>query len=202
MDVSKIEVDVELAKQKYKEYLEAVKLRKSKEYNAVRRAYRALSKGYKLLDIYKAFEETGLGVDGRPKIAIVRANAKQVYFTKVRNGAARFSLHAPNIWQRHETKSDVNLPEGIFSNWPTAPKEVWNIVDRESVTNVPIIPAHITVPHSLENYYILFEVDKWSRISSTKDPFLLQRLNDNTFIILAEWDVSEVEAVVMRDATR
>lgn len=203
MNVATVKVDKELATQKYKEYLEAVKTRKAKEYNALRRTYRALSKGYKVIDIYKAFEDTDVGEDGRPKLAIVRADAKQVYFTKLAGGAGRFSRHRPNTWQRHEMVSDVNLPAGIFKEWqpinPNKPITNWgNIKDTESVTNVPIVPASVTMPNAPENYYILFEVDKWSKIAPVRDPYLLQRINNNSFIVLAEWDVTEVEAIVMR----
>lgn len=194
------DAEKELAKAKYKEYLEAVKARKSQEYNALRRAYRALSKGYKVIDIYKAFEDTGLGADGRPKIAIIRADAKLAYFSKERGGGGRFSINAPS-WNRRNTKDDVALPAGVFSDWPTG-AGAWDIKDPNASTNVPIIPAHITIPGKLENYYILFEVDKWSTFTATKDPFLLQRLSENTFVVLAEWDVSEVEAVVMRGAAQ
>ncbi len=203
MEVSTVDIDKDLAKLKYKEYLEAVKTRKAKEYNALRRAYRALSKGYKVIDIYKAFEDTGLGADGRPKLAIVRADAKQVYFTKLADGAGRFSRHVPSNWQRHEIATDVNLPQGIFARWkvidPAKTDAAWgNIFEAESTTNVPIVPAEVAMPKAPENYYILFEVDKWSKIAPVRDPYLLERINDNSFIVLAEWMVTPVEALIMR----
>lgn len=207
MNVATIELEKDVALEKYKQYLEASKKQKSKEYSATRRAYRALSKGLKVIDIYRAFEKTGLKTDGTPKLAIVRADSKEVYFTKQANGAGRFKRTEPRGWGNQETVSEVRLPEGTFPEWevemvgasPTS--RGWQrIKNPELVTNVPFIPAHVVIPGKLENYFILFEVDKWRRNVAVKDPYLLQRLNDNTFVVLAEWDVSDVEAIVMRGA--
>lgn len=205
MNVATVAIDKEVAASKYKEYVEAVKTRKSQEYNAVRRAYRALSKGYKVIDIYKAFSDTGKDANDRPKLAIVRADAKLVYLTKQNNGAARFSLYDRESWRSAKTElsSDILLPDGIFENWQaeivgTQPNQWRRIKEQNLVTNVPIVPANVVMPHKPENYYILFEVDEWRARAVVRDPYLLQRINDNTFIVLAEWDVTDVEAIVMR----
>lgn len=202
MNVNTVQLDPEIAKEKYKEYLEASKKQKSKEYSAARRAYRALSKGLKVIDIYKAFEKTGLKADGTPKLAIVRAGSKLVYFTKIPGGGGRFKREDPTNWHTKTFADDVTLPDGTFPDWPieepNANRRWSEIKDKQLVTNVPFIPAHIPIPTKLENYYILFEVAKWKTTASVKDPYLLQRLNDNTFVVLAEWDVSEVEAIIMR----
>lgn len=203
MNVATIELDKETATAKYKQYLEANKKIKSKEYSAARRAYLALSKGLKVIDIYKAFEKTGVKTDGSPKLAIVRADSKEVWFTKRERGAGFFSRTRPQTWGQQETASRVLLPEGTFKDWETEAQNpnnpTWRrIVDSELVTNVPFVPAHIVMPGKPENYYILFEVDKWRKNMAVQDPYLLQRLNDNTFVVLAEWDVSPVEAIVMR----
>lgn len=202
MNVTTIELDKEIAIQKYKEYLGVNKRQKAKEYSAARRAYRALSKGLKVIDIYAAFEKTGLKSDGSPKLAIVRADAKTVYFTKEDEGAGRFKHVSPRVWGKQSFKFDVNLPVGTFPEWERTeplPNSNWMVIkQKELETNVPFVPAHIAVPGKLENYYILFEVMQWKATASVKDPYLLQRLNDNTFIVLAEWDLTEVEKVVMR----
>lgn len=201
MNVTTVEVEHEVADKKYKEYLEAVKTRKAREYNELRRAYRAMAKGYKLIDIYKAFADTGIDEKGQPKLAIARADTKQVYFSKQQNGAGFFTRHRNN-WQSRETASEVHLPEGTFEGWEKIKdangNRLWNAWADRVVTNVPIIPANVVLPGKPENYYILFEVDHWNPVAAVRDPYLLQRINDNTFIVLAEWDVTDVEAIVMR----
>lgn len=203
MNVATIEVEAEVAKAKYKEYLEASKKQASKEYSAARRAYRALSKGYKIIDVYKAFEKTGKKKNDTPKLALVRADAKTVYFTKLPKGGGEFRRTQPRNWG-NQPAPDLMLPENTFKDWqrtePT-PQSTWTTIEeRELETNVPFIPPHIAPKGALDKYYILFEVDEWKATAAVVDPYLLQRLNDNTFIVLAEWDVSPVEAMIMRGA--
>lgn len=209
MNVTTIEMEKDEALKKYKEYLEADKKRKSREYTAARRAYLALSKGLKVIDIYEAFKKTGLKTNGSPKLAIVRADARQVYFTKERNGAGRFKRENPLEWRTRTYADDVLLPAETFGEWVlsvagVAPNTWTTIENQDLVTNVPFIPPHIEALGKLENYYILFEVKEWQKNqkqpsrSIVGDPYLLKRLSDNTFIVLAEWDVSPVEAIVMR----
>lgn len=201
MNVSTIQMDAEQAQEKYKEYLAASKNIKSKEYSAARRAYRAMSKGLKVIDIYAAFEKTGAKSDGSgPKLAIVRADSKEVVFIKGRSGSGRFCRPDDRSWGQPKVKADdVVLPASTFPDWPlTNPQQAWSIKDELVSTNVPFVPAHIVIPGKPENYFILFEVNAWKAHRPTKDPYLLQRLNENTFVVLAEWDVSPVEAIVMR----
>lgn len=201
MNVATVELDKETATQKYKEYLEKNKKIKSKEYSAARRAYRALSRSYKVIDIYAAFERTGVKNDNTgPKLAIVRADAKEVVFIKSRGGGGRFCAPDARSWQQPLKVADVVIPDGTFRNWEMMPNSTWQIKDDTISTNVPFIPAHIEVPGQMQNYYILFEVNVWKKRQKVRDPYLLQRLNDNTFVVLAEWDVSPVEAIVMRGA--
>lgn len=205
MNVSTVVIDKEVAKEKYKEYLEAEKKVKSKEYSAARRAYRALSKGFKVIDIYAAFEKTGLKTNGTPKLAIVRADSREVFFTKLENGAGRFQKTAPQSWGNQPYLDHVDLPAGTFKDWETElvgvsdTNQGWNIIkEPEITTNVPTIPPSVTVTDKLEKYYILFEVSQWKATATVKDPYLLQRLSPNMFVVLAEWDVSPVEAIAMR----
>lgn len=136
-------------------------------------------------------------------MALVRADAKIVYFNKRDKGAGVFR-RTPNRSWGNQPSLDLILPEGTFPNWERtepAPGHDWTTIkDEEIETNVPFIPAHITIPGKLENYYILFEVSQWKRTAKVKDPYLLQRVNENTFIVLNEWDVTDVEAIVMRGA--
>jgi hypothetical protein len=77
------------------------------------------------------------------------------------------------------------------------------VVRQEIEADVPTVPAHLLPEGKLDNYYILWKVQEW-RLSRTSavfrkgDPFLLRRVNDNAFIVLAEWDLTEVEQAVIR----
>ena len=103
------------------------------------------------------------------------------------------------------TQVDVRIPTTTF-DWKTEKGEGEfeneDIIIRQQIqTQVPIVPAHLLPKGRLDNYYILFEVNEWTEQPVppvAKDPYLLRRINSNTFVILAEWDLTEVEQAIMR----
>lgn len=201
MELAKVQIDETDAEEKYKQYLEVVKTRKEKQYEDLKKVYRALKQGYKVIDIFKAFSDTGLE-NNHPKLAIAQAHVRTVFFQKEIGGAGIFTASNLARWENKEKVDDVRLPGGTFPEWeliePNEGVSTFNLKDKNICTNVPLIPAHLLPDGKLENYYILFEVDEWNPVAPVKDPYLLRRINANTFIVLAEWDVTEVEKIVMR----
>src|SRR3990167_4201987 len=205
MNTPTLQMDKEEAKKHYKEYLEAVKTRKEKYLEELKSVYYHLSKGERILDIYEVFKQSGVNEEGEPKLGIVRADAKKCVFHKQPLGAGRFSESIN--WQDQEVPArfDVVLPSNTFLEWKTQEKpadvESWNfetIIRRNVSTKTPICPPHLLPDGALDNYYILFEVEKWNEVPVAKDPFLLKRINANAFLILSEWDLTEIEQAVIR----
>ncbi len=203
MNVTTVQMDPESADAKYKEYLEATKTRKEGYLHDLKKVYKALKDGKKVLDIYTAFKDTGVDEDGNPKLAISRADQKESYFHKEQGGAGLFNEGR----LRNERVVDVRLPGDTFDTWPLTrrtPERSWRSILRQNlVTNVPLVPAHLLPPGHLKNYYLLWEVDEWKDAEETStaavgDPFLLRRINSNTFIVFAAWDLTDVEKIVMR----
>ena len=198
MDVTTVSMPEEEAEVVYKQYLEVVKTRKEKYLEDLKKVYLALKQGKQIIDIYEAFKKTGVKEDGNPKLAISPAHQKTVQFKKETGGAGLFSEN--KNWHQ-EVMIDVRLPGDTFPAWATEKIEnqTWSRIKNERiVTNVPLIPAHLMPEGKLENYYILWEVDEWLPVAKAVDPFLLKRINANTFIVLAVWDLTEVEQIVMR----
>jgi hypothetical protein len=188
------------AEKHYKEYLETVKTRKEKYLTDLKQVYYHLSQGHKVLDIYEVFKQSGVNKDGEPQLALCQADERQCGFRKQILGSGRFYGLKDGMWK----KSAISLPSSTFGEWKTEKgKDEWNkdddvIVRREIKTTVPIVPAHLLPEGRLDNYYILWEVSGWEEVPQYADPFLLKRINDNAFIILAEWDLTEVEQAVIR----
>ncbi len=201
MDVKTVSMPESEAEKHYKEYLEVVKTRKEKHLEDLKKVYKALKDGKKIIDIYDAFKKTGVGEDGSPKLAITQAHRKQAGFRKEAGGGGIFSSRTTG-WNWQERVIDVRLPAETFPEWKDKKGEVPNyaseIERRDIVTKAPIVPAHLMPQGKLENYYLLWEVDEWTAITKAVDPFLLRRINANTFIVLASWDLTEVEQIVMR----
>lgn len=207
MKIPIIEMSPEEAEIHYKEYLDVVKVRKEKYLEDLKKTYFHLSKERKVLDIYEVFKNCGVDENGEPKLAISIASAKEVTFEKFQLGSGTFTEH--DRWSRAE-KSDVSLPTGTFPEWSRGQvKNTWGddthegVIRERVITNVPIVPAHLLPEGSLEGYYILFEVQEWkepkeSRIAKKGDPYLLKRINQNAFAVMAEWDVTDLEVAVLR----
>jgi hypothetical protein len=208
MDVKTISMSKTEAEKAYKEYLALVKTRKEGYVEDLKKVYHALKEGRKVMDIYDAFKKTGVDENGDPKLAICKADEKNVFFFKEDGGAGIFS----NNTNRDERVIDVRLPGNTFPRWKMmknpntdAVKRGWElrriIKRRRITTKVPIVPAHLMPKGNLSGYYLLWEVDEWKEEAASvaaKDPFLLKRVNANTFIIFAAWDLTEVEQMVMK----
>ncbi len=201
MNTPVITMDAEEAKTHYDEYKTLVAGRKEKYLEDLKKTYFHLSKERKILDIFEVFKACGVDERGEPKLAIAPAHAKTIILEKGAVGSATFTAH--DRWSK-AYKSDVQLPSGTF---PVFKEEKdgripWN-GERTSVESlVPIVPAHLLPEGDLKNYYILFEVKEWfepRKASYAKgDPYLLKRINNNTFAVLAEWDVTDLEVAVLR----
>lgn len=50
----------------------------------------------------------------------------------------------------------------------------------------------------LRNYHILFEVPKWQVEPQPLDPLLLKRVAGLVFAVVSQWDVTPLEAAVLR----
>jgi hypothetical protein len=89
---------------------------------------------------------------------------------------------------------DVSPPKETF------PKLLKYIEPKQMATaNVPIIPAKHLPKNKLDKYFILWEVKKWGRIAEPKrDPLLLKRLTKNLFVVIASWNLTELESKILR----
>lgn len=197
MKVTTVSMVEKEAKEVYESYREVVKTRKEKYLKELKKVYHALKLGKKVIDIYDAFKDTGIGEDGNPKLAIAQAHKKEIFFRKEVRGGGIFN---DGGWK--ELVVDVRLPAETFAEWKNEKGKVatggFDIANKEISTKVPIIPAHLMPKGKLEGYYLLWEVDEWKPIAKAQDPFLLKRVNANVFIVLAAWDLTPVEQMVMR----
>jgi hypothetical protein len=176
----------------------------NKIYMDLKRVYGHMTHGGKIIDIYKAFKQTGLE-KGNPKIAICTANAKKCYLTKETDGSAVFSAKFERWGTRTPRKylKEIQVPAGTF-NWidkhGRTPRYRSDIKDQQVNTIAPIIPPHILiekVKYNLKNYHILWEVEAW-KPEPPRDPILLKQITPNLFGILATWDLTEIERAIIK----
>lgn len=193
MNVPTIEMPVKDAQAKLAAYRTQLRRRADEEYVAAAAGYEALAEGKPLLNLADAINFAGLGDDGRPRLAIARADRKQVMVTNwggPRNHI-RFNATSPNF-------STWNYTGSLVIDVP------WNelgIKMKDGYALVPMVPADVRPSGQLRDYFILWEVEQWSdrRIGAKPDidPYLLRHLAGDLYIVEAEWDLTELERAIM-----
>jgi hypothetical protein len=183
----------DVARTKADAYRAQLRKRHDPEYAAAAEAYQLLADGHKLLDIGVAIREGGYDEKMRPRLALARADRRQVYFEWGRYSTTGvYNTNASERWgQQHAT-----LIERINFN------RRHGLADAVSgFALVPMIPADVRPAGNATRWHILWEVDAWSdtRIGPRPptDPYLLRRVRGDLFVVLAEWNLTELEKYVM-----
>ena len=150
--------------------------------------------GNQVIDIVATMQNAGVDHLQRPRLAIVRADAKLCWFRcthMARNwGAGRRPIFsASDNWHPPKSQSVV-LPRNTFR------------IDNDHQTKtlravVPTIPPALMPASNLANYHILWEAE-WEAIPV--DPMLLKHLGKSLYVVLAQWDLTPLEQAVLRDA--
>jgi hypothetical protein len=142
----------------------------------IEKIYRAIARGKKVISVVDSIVNAGADDAKRPKLAIARANATSCRCNRDRD-LVRFTPDAS--W-----RTTVRVP------WP-------GMLNASSLrVIVPRIPPqHRPAAKSLAAYHILWEAD-WQEIP--RDPMLLRRIGKDAWVVLAAWDLTDVEMNVLR----
>ena len=190
MDVPILEMPRNAARKAVVEYRRAVRERHSIEDEAILRCYRMLAAGTRVINISDAMRAGGEHPRYRtdaptlPWLAIARADMTRVQVDRATNGDLTFDVPG-RAWRRRSATRllirDVLPRTGL---------------PRAAQTIVPIIPPEFRPAPALSNYHILWEVEEW-RITPPRDPMLLKHLGGPLYAVLAVWDLTEVERMVI-----
>jgi hypothetical protein len=193
MNVSTINVSADEARLKLDLYRNSVRRKRIAEDIHLERAYRAIARGARVIDVATAFRETGLNEKGQPKLAIARADWSTVYARQTPNVKGHWSEQTIGFtddrwWAPARTAKNIVLPDNTFE-WPR------NGPSFGGSSPVPHMPPDVRPKFNLSNYHILFEVKEWQ--TYPVDPFLMRRIHGHLYIIHAEWELTELEAALL-----
>lgn len=203
MDVPTIAMDKDEALKKLDAYRRQLRRRVDAEYEAAVAGYEALAVGTPLVNLSEAFAHAGLGDDGRPRLAIARADRNQV-MVSVRRGFLEFNALKNPYKLRYDgtliihVSFDNLINAGLFQNFVDAMQD---LSTKRGYAIVPMVPADVRPKGNLRDYFILWEVEQWSDRPLTAqpdfDPFLLKHIHGDLYAVVAEWDLTELERVIM-----
>lgn len=198
MNVESAIVDIPYyeARDAYRNYRKAITDRTAtKDDVALARAYHALMRGRKVIDVGLAIGGAGVDAQLMPRLAIARADWPTVYSRRDEDDRFRFSSRRGSWGRRPGGEVAVRIGET-----PRQQRngDTWRIVG-EGRAQVPTIPPQFRPTGVLSEYHLLFEA-VWVR-QPTSDPMLLRRLggaDSPLFVVLAAWDLTPLEQSVLR----
>lgn len=178
MEVTKVPLDRVRARELFIKY-KAHRVHQKPIDQAIQRVYQEIARGRSIICARASIIAAGLDATQRPRLAIARADFKRVYF----DGRSRF---APSTWIRSNAArgSVIDLGRQAFGEQSV----------RSGWAQVPLIPVHLRPRRGLPNYHILFEAD-WT--APPIDPILLRFLSGDAWLVVAAWDLTEVERACM-----
>lgn len=209
MNVPLITMDRDAARAKLKAFRADRHKDAEAAYGRAATAYEALAAGTPLLNLSAAIQAGGLFDDWRPRLAVARADRSEVCFRwRAGSTVARFSAQA-----------DVNQapPEGslLVRNVDMGRKHGKRFqgrngpyaVDLWGYALVPMVPADVRPKTGrLADWLVLWEVTQWfdrpQRMQAPVDPLLLKPLGGELYAVLAQWDLTEVERLVLQELHR
>jgi hypothetical protein len=187
MQTALIEVDQWTARRSLNEYRKHVGPETTDEDRAIMASYAAITRGARVLDLLATFRRTGFKPGTfQPKLAVCRADAARCTF----QFRAREPLFVSSIAAAARSRTQVRLPIGGLGDvtW----EQVRNLGDVEA--QVPVIPPRLRPKSHLRRYMILWEAE-WTRVAQ-RDPLLIRPLGGFLYAIVAQWDMTPLEAAV------
>ncbi|HWQ34865.1 MAG TPA: hypothetical protein VNQ79_18625 [Blastocatellia bacterium] len=188
MNVSTLTISREEAGRKLDEYKSVLSKLRTDEDEKLQSLYAAVAKGARVLNLAGAFKEAGLNEQCQPRLAIARADWREVFCHRNpplpdwRHTSSTAGFNDKARWNHQATARNLLLPDDTFV-WPAATK--W----RRLSSPVPHIPPSVRPRFSLENYH------NWQEYPV--DPFLLRRIDGMLFVVEAEWELTELEAALL-----
>jgi len=185
MHIDELKIDREQAAILYRKYKEHRAYQKPHD-EQIAQIYRRIAQGKTVIRALQSIRTAGVSPqEGLPRLAIARADQTLCYL-HVRSPQVCFS-NSRNWWPSNRNSRSKNI---VF-DWPECPPtKNWTYEAQ-----VPLIPIHMRPRRGIENYHVLWEAE-WSKRYPV-DPFLLRRFGEDAWLVVAAWDLTEVERAVM-----
>jgi hypothetical protein len=193
MDLAPLGISREEATAKLAEYEQALRVNRTAEDEAIVAGYRAAARGLPVISLQRTIAAGGFHENGFPRLAVVGAQATECY--------ARWERHALVFADRDDRMANRGALVGAHSvrvpvagdDRPARRGSSWDAAR----TLVPLIPPDCRPkPRRLRHCHILWEVEQWT-MAAPRDPALLRHVRGDLWAVLAVWDLTELERLVL-----
>jgi hypothetical protein len=209
MELTTIDMDRTEARKAFLEYRNAVRERHTEEDAQIMRGYRELANGRQLISLTETIRAGGTvdkvvrlrGGDERttvlPALAVCRADLEWVWLQmQSHNGDVVFLPSVGYQGRRDRFRIPDLRPEAkrlgnSDAEWRWS-RSAWRAM-------VPNIPPGLRPTTHLRNFHILWEAE-WALYTPPRppgDPALLKRIGGDLFAVLAVWDLTPLEQLVL-----
>jgi len=148
----------------------------------IEKLYRRIAKGQVVISAFDAIRQAGIDELGRPRLALMRADQERATCWAYDAQQVRF------VSERGRRGKDFNFE----IDWPNRARTN-NAHLQAALPRIP--PQHRPAQEDLHKYHLLWEAD-WKELP--RDPFLLKRVAHDAWVVLAAWDLTDVEMSVLR----
>lgn len=146
--------------------------------------YKRIAQGKTVIRALESIKAAGLNAEGFPNLAICRADMAECWWRPSRD-----SCTFGEDWPRAKSRKTVRMDwEGLTST------------KYRAQAIVPIIPVHLRPKRGIQNYHVLWEAE-WTKRYPV-DPYLLRRFGGDAWLVVAAWDLTDVERAVMSSRLR
>lgn len=184
MHIDQLKIDREQAGELYRKYKEHRAYSKPHD-EQIAQIYRRIAQGKTVIRALQSIRAAGVGEDGLPKLAIARADMTSCWLHK-RGSTVCFADNRNWYPGARASKS-----KNIALEWPEHPE----LTKYTYEAAVPLVPIHVRPKRGIQNYHVLWEAE-WSKRYPV-DPYLLRRFGEDAWLVVAAWDLTEVERAVM-----
>jgi len=181
------------AKARLAEYEKSLKTDRNAEDEAIAQGYRAAARGLPVVQLSKCMDRAGWFDNGLPRLAVVRADAKECWVRTSGVSEARWGVtFSDQEWDRGHALVGAHA----VRTTQLAPT-MWT--NRRSMGHciVPLVPPRYRPRRPrLSRCHVLWEVEKWDPTPPV-DPALLRHIRGDLWAVLATWDLTELERAVL-----
>jgi hypothetical protein len=151
--------------------------------------YKRIAQGKTVIRAFESIRAAGVDAQGLPRLAIAPAHMQECWWKPhPHQGSCTFGKRSPGSRDRLEV---------VRMDWPGIKRPI-DLQDKyrwEWCATVPLIPVHLRPRRGLQNYHILWEAE-WTKRYPV-DPYLLRRFGGDAWLVVAAWDLTDVERAVM-----